>query len=278
MLNLRSLALTAALDHHGLRLFCCHSYYFPTTLLHGSPSLSAAEVRVAAATSLYYPLPDIAGLFENSHHHKLRITFGSSGNLVRQIRQGAPFEIFFSANEQYAQLLVNDALAAGEGFVYAVGQLALYTPLRSEVSLTSDLSELTEDSLAGRLKRLAMANPEHAPYGFAAKQALESAKAWDALKPKLVIGESAAQATQFALSGSVDAAIIPLSNVLLPQIVDRGRYALISEALYSPLQQRVVLLKSAGNAAREFYKFIQQDEAQSILKRYGFGMPDNQVR
>ena len=241
-------------------------------------AVGASEIRVAAAASLYYALPELANVFQTRTGHTIKLTFGSSGNLVRQILQGAPFDVFFSANVSYAQRLVDKHLTEGEGAVYALGRLVLYVPTGSTLLPSADLSSLSASDDVFQNKRIAIANPEHAPYGAAAREALQSAGIWAAVKPRLVIGENAAQATQFGVSGSVDAAIIPLSTALLPNISQRGRYAVISDRLYTPLNQVVVLIKGADSAAREFYESVATPEARSIIEHYGFGLPKKRPR
>ncbi len=241
-------------------------------------SVGAGEVRVAAAASLYYALPELADLFQTRTGHTVKLTFGSSGNLVRQILQGAPFDVFFSANASYAQRLVSKRLTEGEGTAYALGRLVMYVPTGSRILPSTDLSSLSARNNTANIKRFAIANPEHAPYGAAARDALQTAGVWEAVKPRLVIGENAAQATQFGISGTVDAALIPLSIAQLPKISQRGHYAVIADALYTPLKQVVVLLKGADSAARELYAAVATPEAHAILARHGFGLPDEWPR
>ena len=217
-------------------------------------AVGASEVRVAAAASLYYALPELANVFQTRTGHTIKLTFGSSGNLVRQILQGAPFDVFFSANVSYAQHLVDKHLTEGEGTVYALGRLVLYVPTGSTLLPSADLSSLSASDDVFQNKRIAIANPEHAPYGAAAREALQSAGVWATVEPRLVIGENAAQATQFGVSGSVDA------------------------RLYTPLNQVVVLLKGADSAAREFYESVATPEARSIIEHYGFGLPKKRPR
>jgi molybdate transport system substrate-binding protein len=190
---------------------------------------------------------------------------------MRQIVQGAPFEIFLSADESYVHRLAEQSLTRGEGEVYAVGRIVMYTPRGSGIQPAPDLSTLARAMRDGELNRLAIANPEHAPYGTIAKQALINAGLWTSVVPYLVLGESAAQAAQFGRSGSVDAAIIPLPLALNQTVSRSGRFELISESLYSPLQQRLVMLRDAGPAAEAFVEFMGEPVAQEILDRFGFG-------
>ncbi|MEN8132227.1 MAG: molybdate ABC transporter substrate-binding protein [Pseudomonadota bacterium] len=233
----------------------------------------AAEIRVAAAANLYHALPEIVALFEQDTGHRVKLTFGASGNISQQIMQGAPFELFFSANEAYVEPLRSKSLTQDDGSIYAIGRLALFVPRHSMLVPTSDLGGMSTSLGTGNLKRIAIANPEHAPYGSAARQALLSAKLWDVIKSHLVVGESAAQAAQFALSGAVEAALIPLSSVIHPRFEGQGQYVMVDETLYSPLLQWGVVLKGAGGGATQFFEFMSGAQARAVLQRYGFGLP-----
>lgn len=234
-------------------------------------SVYADDVYVAAATSLTHVLKEIATQFESETKHVVKLSFASSGNLAQQIIQGAPFKLFLSADESYVSLLHSSRLTDGSSDIYGTGRLVLFVPEGSDVLLGSDLSTLVRAIQTGQLKRLAIANPKHAPYGFIAKQALENAHIWQTVMPYLVFGKSASQAAQFALSGAVDAALIPYSLALIPEVGSRGRFIIVSNALYTPLAQPMVLMKGAGNATRKFRDFILGDEALLIFQHYGLG-------
>ena len=232
----------------------------------------ADVIHVAAATSLTHVLEEITAEFEDETQHTVKLIFSSSGNLARQIIQGAPFEIFMSADETYVTLLQEKQLTEGAGSVYGIGRLVLFIPEGSAVLPSTDLSTLISSSQAGQLRRLAMANPEYAPYGLIAKQALQNARVWDTVSSSLVFGKSASQAAQFCLTGTVDAALIPWSLALVPAVGNKGHFMLVSETLYSPLKHRMVLIKNAGEAARRFHDFILGARAHSIFERYGLGL------
>lgn len=233
---------------------------------------AADDIHVAAATNLTSVLEEIAGRFESETHHAVKLSFSSSGNIARQIIQGAPFELFMSADETYVSLLQERQLADDESKIFGIGRLVLYIPEGSAVLPGSDLSTLISDTHSGQLKRLAIANPEYAPYGLIAKQALQNARVWETVMSSLVYGKSASQATQFALSGAVDAALIPYSLTLIPEVSNKGRFVLVSGSLYAPLKQRMVLMINASDAAREFYNYILGDEARMIFNRHGLGL------
>lgn len=229
---------------------------------------------LAAASSLAHVLPSIVSSFEIETGHSVRVSYGSSGNLTRQITQGAPFELFLSANEDYVSRLTNKKLTENEGVVYAFGKLALYKPNRFKMPLISDLSTLLRAIQAGNIKRIAIANPKHAPYGMLTKQALESAGVWKAIEPYRIMGANAGQTAQFALSGAVDVAFIPKVTALLPIFKQKGQYVLLEENLYTPLRQRMVLLRHSGRPAALFYRYMQSRPARMLLAKYGFGIPE----
>jgi len=238
-----------------------------------APPASADVARVAAASDLSFALEEIAAAFARETGHETRLTFGSSGNLARQIREGAPFDLFLSADEWYVALLEKAGRTDGAGTPYAIGRIVVFAPAGSPVGVDAELAGVRSALAAGRLKRLAIANPDHAPYGRAAREALEHAGAWALARPRLALGENVSQAAQFALTGSVDAAIIAYSLVLTPAFRDKGTHALLPEHMHAPLRQRMVLLKGAGTAARELYVFIGSAKARPVLERYGFGIP-----
>ncbi len=239
-----------------------------------SPISQADTVRVAAASDLIHVLPELAKPFQANTGHTLRISFGSSGNLARQIIQGAPFDIFFSANERYVFHLTEQGLTQAASVIYAVGRLALFVPKSSAVTIDRNLSGIKDALDNGSLRRLAIANPEHAPYGIAARSALQNAELWKSVQQKfLVIGENAAQAAQFAVSNNADAALIPYSIAVAPRFSARGNFVLLADELHPPLRQRMVILKGARATARILYDFMQTSEAKTLMARYGFEEP-----
>jgi len=237
-------------------------------------ALAAEPPLVAAAADLRVALDEVAARFTSDTGSRLRIVYGSSGNFRRQIAAGAPFELFLSADESMVQALAKDGRTRGDGVLYALGRLALVLPAGSPLKLDPSLADLAQALADGRLRKFAIANPEHAPYGIAAQQALTAAGVWTAIEPRLVLGENVAQAAQFALSGSTQGGIVALSLAVAPGVLGGGRYVAVAETLYAPLRQRMVLLRRAGPVARAFYDYLQQPAARAILKRYGFALPD----
>ncbi len=231
----------------------------------------AESIRVAAAASLSHALPEIVTEFHRDSNHNVKLSFGSSGNLSRQIRQGAPFAVFLGADESYAQSLANDGY--GESAVYAVGYLSLYVPSGSLLDASADLISMGRTLDRDRMIRFAIANPDHAPYGRMAKQALQRAELWQRIQARLVTGENAAQTAQFAITGSIDAALIPRSLAVLPALARYGISTDVPESLAPPLRQRMLLINGGGDAAREFFNFLRSEAARAILARHGFGAP-----
>ena len=239
-----------------------------------SHATDARTPVIAAASSLQFALPEIAESFTQSTGHKLKLVFGSSGNLTRQIRQGAPFELYMAADEHYVETLVEAGLTRDSGHVYANGRLVLAIPPGSILKPDATLNNLGESVAAGQLQRFAIANPEHAPYGERARQALQHMGLWDAIQEKLLFGENVVQAAQFALSANAQGGIIAHSLALAPTLSGKASYTLIPADYHLPLRQRMVLLKTSGKIAELFYQFMQQTDAIAVLKSYGFAQSE----
>lgn len=227
---------------------------------------------IAAAANMNVALPALIGEFERVNGARLSVSYGSSGNLARQILQGAPFELFVSADEDTVFRLADAGVARDRGMLYAVGRLALYVPGASKVALDDRLDGLRA-GWSG-ITKFAIANPEHAPYGRAARETLSALGLWPLVQPKLVLGESVAQAAQYVLSGAAQAGLIPLSLAVAEPLARAGRHIVIDERLHAPLRQRMVLVRNAGATAESFYRFLQSPAARESLRRAGFGVPD----
>lgn len=243
-------------------------------LTAGHPAAAADRPVVAAASDLQFALEDVAQRFAEETGERLRLSFGSSGNLRRQIAQGGPYELFLSADEHFVLDLHREGRTEDEGVLYAVGRIVLIAPPGSPVDVHLGLAGLGRALEQGRIRRFAIANPEHAPYGRAARQALEKAGLWGALQSRLVLGENVSQAAQFALSGTAQGGIVAYSLALAPPLAARGRHALIPAAEHAPLRQRMALIRGAGPTARDFYSYLQSPPARAVLARYGFVPPD----
>ena len=243
-------------------------------MLFFSSLITAADVPViAAASSVKFALQDIAEAFQQDTGKSIRISYSSSGNLTRQIQQGGPFELFFSANARYVNQLYQQHKTLDQGVAYAFGRLVLLTNKNSSLSLDQKLNGVKRAIQAGQLQRFAIANPIHAPYGIAAREVLQQLGLWELTEPHLVLGENVAQAAQFASSGAAQVGLISYSLSLAPALQNSTRSLLIPVSLHQPLQQTMVLLNNAGNTAKLFFNFMRQDKARGILSRYGYTTP-----
>ncbi len=239
------------------------------------PSIAATadHPAIAAASDLKFALEEISARFRADTEKDVRLSFGSSGNYFRQIGQGAPFQLFMSADENFVLRLNQIGKTEDRGVLYAIGRIVLFAPKGSPLNVDTQMAGLKTAIASNQIHRFAIANPEHAPYGRAAEQALRKLGLWDALQGKLVLGENVSQAAQFAASGSTQGGIFAYSLALSPAVVQQGRYVLLPEALHPPLRQRMVLVKGAGETARVFYAYLQQPAARKIFEQYGFAMP-----
>ena len=248
--------------------------YLMLTVITSGPALAerTKAPNIAAASDLKFALEELAVGFKRETGHDLALTFGSSGNLFRQIVQGAPFQLFLSADEGFVRQLVEQKRAVDEGALYAIGRIVLFAPNESSLKVDAELADLKAALAEGRIQRFAIANPEHAPYGRAAEQALRSRNLWEPLKSKLVLGENVSQAAQFAMSGSAQGGIFAYSLALAPVVNGIGTFALLPAEWHAPLRQRMVLIKGAGEAARAFYSYLQTPSARAIFRKYGFAL------
>lgn len=243
------------------------------TLATASGAKAEDVPNVAAAADLQFALTDAAAAFKGESGFDVHLSFGSSGNFLRQISDGAPFELFLSADASYVASLARQHRTLDDGVDYAIGRLALFVPAGSPVVADAGLRDVAAALADGRLREFAIANPEHAPYGRAARQVLMRAGLWAAIEPHLVLGENVSQAAQFAASGAAQGGIIAYSIARAPGMASRGRYVLLPPDGHDPIVQRMVLLKGAGSAARAFYAFLQTPRARVIFEHYGFEFP-----
>jgi len=244
-------------------------------VLEPTPKLAAQRPpTIAAAANLNFVLADIARKFEQDQGAKVELVFGASGTLARQIQDGAPFEVFLAADEEFPSQLSAAGLTRDAGVLYAVGRLVIFAPKGSPLTVDERLDGLVRLVKSGGIGRFAIANPAVAPYGRAAEAVLRKRGVWDALRPNLVLGDSITQAAQFATTGNAVGGLIAYSVVLGADFADRGTYALIPAADHPPLRQRMVLLKQAGPVASRFYGFVQSEPARAILRKHGFAVPE----
>jgi molybdate transport system substrate-binding protein len=253
-----------------------------TLILAGIPPPGrAGEVFVAAAADLNFAMKEMAALYERQTGDRLRISFGSSGNFYSQILNGAPFDMYFSADVSYPRKLEAAGLAEpGSLFIYAIGQIVIWVPERSKI----DLERLGMESLSDEsIRKISIANPRHAPYGRAAVAAMEHYGIYDKVRARLVSGESVLQAAQFVQSGAADIGVIPLSLALAPVMRRSGRFWRIPASAYPAIEQGALILKRAGKggdlpAARAFRDWVRGGQARAILARFGFALPGEEGR
>lgn len=231
------------------------------------------QLRIAAAADLQFALTDLAAQYEKQSGAKLAITYGSSGNFFAQIQNGAPFDIFFSADISYPKKLAEANLVDSASLqTYAVGRLVLWLPPDSPLDASQGLKILLDP----RIQKISIANPEHAPYGRAAVAALQKSGLYDQLKPKFVLGENISQAAQFVQSGSAQAGLVALSLALSPAMKDGKRWE-VPQADYPLLEQGAAIVSSSPNkeAASAFLAFLKTPAARATLERYGFQLPQS---
>ena len=229
-------------------------------------------VTVAAASDLTDAMNEIAANFQKATGCTVRVSTGSSGNFLTQIENGAPFDVFFSADIAYPKELEAKGLAApGSTYLYAVGKIVLWARNDSHLDIGKGLAALRDPGVG----KVAIANPQHAPYGRAAEEALRKAGVYDAVKDRLVLGENISQAAQFVESGNADAGILALSLALSPEMKAKGRYQSIPENLYAPIDQGVVVVRASQNpqAAQALLDYVKNPATAALLDRYGFVLP-----
>lgn len=242
-------------------------------MLAGRAAPAAAQLTVAAAADLQVVLPAIADRYRQSTGQVLRITYGSSGNFVTQIQNGAPFDLFLSADTAYVERLVESGHARrGSVTPYATGRLVLWARKDRRLDVGRGLSVLTDP----RVRRVAIANPEHAPYGRAALAALRHAGIAEAIRTKLVLGENIAQTAQFVQSGNADAGLIALSLALSPALLASGSYIDIPPSSFPPIRQAAVVVSRSrqAEAAGRFLAYLRQPDAVALLRASGFGVDE----
>src|ERR1700680_4453260 len=204
----------------------------------------AQEFTVAAAADLQFAMQDVAARFQKETGKTVKLIFGSSGNFFQQVQNGAPFDLFFSANLDYPKKLEAAGLTEpGSYYQYASGKIVIWVPNQSKLDLSSGMQALLDPSV----KKIAVANPQHAPYGQAAVAAMEEEYVYEKVKDKFVLGENISQTASFVLSGSADVGILALSLALSPNMKDKGRYAEIPAEEYPPIEQACVILSSSKN-------------------------------
>jgi molybdate transport system substrate-binding protein len=232
----------------------------------------AQAVKVAAAADLKFAMTELATQFEKQSGAKLDVTYGSSGNFLTQIQNGAPFDLFFSADSEYPKKLEAAGLTEpGTLREYAVGHIVIWTPRDSGIDAAKAGWQTLLDQ---RVKKIAIANPDHAPYGRAALAALKKAGIYEQMKDKLVYGENISQAAEFVQSGNAQVGIVALSLAISPAMKNGSKWEIPADS-YPPIKQAVVMLKASKNqeAARRFLEFVSGPHGRDILERFGFTVP-----
>jgi molybdate transport system substrate-binding protein len=229
----------------------------------------AQEITVAAAADLQFAMQDVAARFQQETGKTVKLIYGSSGNFFQQIQNGAPFDMFLSANLDYPKKLEAAGLIEpGSYYQYAKGKIVIWVPKESKLDLSSGIRALLDPSI----KKIAVANPQHAPYGQAAVAAMQKEDVYEKVKDKLVLGENISQTASFVVSGSADVGIVALSLALSPNMKDKGRYAEIPGDEYQPIEQACVIISSSVNkeTARRFLAFVKTAAIADVLRSYGF--------
>lgn len=242
------------------------------SLLAMAMRAEAQTLRVAAAADLQFAMDDLSGRYEKRTGTKVAVSYGSSGNFRTQIENGAPFDLFFSADVAYPKQLVSSGLADADSlYVYAYGRLVLWARAGENLRLAERGFSALKDP---QVTKIAIANPEHAPYGKAAVAALQKAGLYDEVKSKLVYGENISQAAQFAETGSAQVGILALSLTFAPGTKGGERWGIPTD-LYPALEQGAVVIRASENkaAARAFLEFVKSAEAREVLLKYGFTVP-----
>jgi molybdate transport system substrate-binding protein len=232
----------------------------------------AQEITIAAASDLQSAMQDVAARFQKETGQTLKLIYGSSGNFFQQIQNGAPFDMFFSANLEYPKKLEGAGLVEkGSYFQYARGKIVVWVLKDSKINLNSGLKALADP----KVKKIAIANPLHAPYGQAAVAAMQKEGIYEKAKDKFVLGENISQTASFIVSGSADVGIVALSLALSPNMKDKGRYAEIAADDYPPIEQACVILSSSKNKelAQQFLSYFKSAAVGDLLVSYGFDVP-----
>jgi molybdate transport system substrate-binding protein len=233
---------------------------------------AAEEITIAAASDLNFAFKDLVAEFEKTSGHHVKLSLGSSGNFYALIQNGAPFDLYFSADIGYPKKLEEAGLTVpGSLYRYAVGRIVIWTPHKSQIEVSTGIDVLRMPTI----RKIAIANPKHAPYGRAAVAAMEHYNVYNLVKDKLILGENISQAAQFVESGACDIGIIALSLALAPTMKSVGTYWEFPATAYPPLEQGAVILKSSKHqdAAKQFIEFLQGAKGQEIMTRYGFTLP-----
>lgn len=234
---------------------------------------AAGEPNVAAAASLRYALDEIAKRYENDTGKSVKITYGATGTLVHQIEAGAPFEALFAADDESVMKLARGGKTEGEPTVFARGELSVAAPKGSPVAVDADLEGLKVALAAGKVKHIAIANPETAPYGRAAQEALKKAALWDEVQPLLVIGQNIGQTAAFISTGAAEVGFIARSLAISKEIAPKVDAAVVPGAWHQPIYHGMAVIKDASREAKAFADFVRGPQGREVLEASGFSVP-----
>jgi len=240
-------------------------------LLLLSQSIFAQQATVAVAANMKDAFSEINTAFKATGNSNIRIVYGSSGNFTAQIMNGAPFNLFISADERFPIELYKQGKASDEGVVYAMGKLALISKHSAAMSLANDKTELMR--VISKANKIAIAKPELAPYGKAAVEYLKAEGLWDTAKDKLIYGDNIGIATMYVVTGAADLGFTALSLAKSADVAKETNFILVNSKLYEPIKQRMVLIKGAPPEAVALYQFMQSSQAKLILQKYGYSTP-----
>jgi molybdate transport system substrate-binding protein len=257
----------ACIDNVGFRILII--LFLSLTFMIGCNSPDQVGLTVSAAADLTPAFTELGQQFEEETGIRVTFNFGSTGQLAQQIEQGAPVDLFAAANQSYIDSLQTSGLIISDTVaLYAQGRITLWTRADSSLQV-DDLTDLTDEAI----QRIAIANPEHAPYGIAAREALQAVGLWQTLQPKLILGENVAQTLQYAEMGNVDVAIVAHSLSIASG--DKGRWVLIPADLHQPLNQALAVIQQTSHEAeaRQFGQYINSEAGREIMRRYGFTLP-----
>lgn len=248
-------------------------WFFSIMLMFPVGAVAAEEITIAAASDLNFAMKDLVAEYEKTTGNHVKLSLGSSGNFYAQIQNGAPFDLYFSADIGYPKKLEDAGLTVpGSLYRYAVGRIVLWTGRKSSIDVSKGIDALREPAI----KKIAIANPKHAPYGRAAVAAMEHYNVYNLTKDKLVLGENISQAAQFVESGACDIGIIALSLALAPPMKTAGTYWEFPASAHPPIEQGATMLKSSKHqdVSKQFLDFMKDAQGQEIMKRYGFTLPN----
>ena len=242
-----------------------------TLLFVCAQSVSAQQTTVAVAANMKDAFAEIDAAFRATGKTQIRVVYGSSGNFAAQILNGAPFNLFISADERYPIELFKQGKTADEGMVYTIGKLALIAKTSSGITLADNKAEIARAIV--RANKVAIAKPELAPYGRAAVEYLKSEGLWDLAKNKLIYADNIGIATMYVVTGGADIGFTALSLAKSPEVAKETNFLLVNSKFYEPIKQRMVLIKGASQEAIRLYQFMQSAQAKLILQKYGYLTP-----